>query len=36
MGADAGVPLVPGEASTVATPPVGDIALCDRGKGDKK
>ena len=36
MGADAGVPLVPREASTVATPLVGDTALCDRGKGDKK
>ena len=36
MAADAGVPLVPREASTVAAPVVGDIALCDRRKGNEK
>ena len=36
MAADAGVPLVPREASTVAAPVVGDIALCYRRKGNEK
>lgn len=36
MGADTGVPLVPRQAGTIATPILVDLTLCDRGKGSEK
>lgn len=36
MGVDTGVPLVPREASTIGTPIVVDITVCDRGKRNEK
>lgn len=35
MGADAGVPLVPREASTIGLPIVVAVTLCGRGRGQE-